>query len=223
MGYGSIKQTVYNRIMEDILSLEFRPNDIINEKDLVERYGCSKSPVREALLSLCNERVLRSIPRYGYEVVRITTDDIREMLQYRYVLEGGLLSTCYDKFSERQIRQLEVIDEKCSASDKEVWEHWKHNTNFHLQLISLCNNNYAVDALTKTMDALKRAYAQLYWNMLDDSSLSMDTRHHGKIIECLRQKDLDNLLLYLREDLSDFGGVNAGVDLILETITLPRL
>jgi len=220
---GDLKKSVYNHIMEDILSYEFRPNDILNEKDLVERYGCSKSPVREALLTLCNEGVLRSIPRYGYEVVRITTDDIREMLQYRYILEGALLSFYYDKYTDRQIQQLEAIDAKCSESDKDVWAHWAHNTNFHLKLLSFCNNNYAVDAFIKTMDGLKRAYAQVYWNNLDDSSLAMDTRNHESIIQCLRNKDLPNLLHYLRKDLSDFGGANFSFDLNLEKINLKLL
>jgi DNA-binding GntR family transcriptional regulator len=209
----SIRDKIYNLIMEDILTYEYKPNDILNEKNLVEKYGCSKTPVREALLSLCDECVLRSIPRYGYEVVRITTEDIKEMLQYRYILEGGLISRSLDKFSERQIEHLQEIDNKCSESDKDVWEHWKHNTRFHMKLLSFCDNHYAVEAYNKTMDRLKRAYAQLYWNHMDNASLSLDTRYHGEIIQCLRDKDLENLLLNLRKDLSSFGGLNFAFDL----------
>ena len=65
----NLKQTVYNAIMEDIFSCTYLPGDIINEKSLIEKYECSKSPVRDALQALCAEHVLRSIPRYGYEVI----------------------------------------------------------------------------------------------------------------------------------------------------------
>lgn len=34
-------------------------------------------------MTLCNERVLRNMPRYGYEVTRLTMDDINEMLEFR--------------------------------------------------------------------------------------------------------------------------------------------
>lgn len=213
----SIKERIYDLIMDDILSLEYKPNDILNEKILVEKYGCSKTPVREALLSLCDEGVLRSIPRYGYEVVRITTDDIREMLQYRFILESGLLSRSLDSFGGRQLDRLSEINDKCTEFDKDVWEHWRYNTSFHMKMISYCGNSYAMDALGKTMDRLKRAYAQLYWNHLDKSSLSMDTRYHKDLIQCLRSRDTDKLLVYLQKDLNDFGGANFSFDLKLKS------
>ena len=87
----SLKEKIYNAILEDILSHQYEPSDILNEKSLVEKYGCSKSPVREALLALCSDNVLRSIPRYGYEIVRLTMDDVFDMLNFRLVLESGLL------------------------------------------------------------------------------------------------------------------------------------
>ena len=68
----SLKESIYDKILESILNYEFKPNQILTEKDLVQRYGCSKSPVREALISLCTDSVLRNIPRCGYEVIRLT-------------------------------------------------------------------------------------------------------------------------------------------------------
>lgn len=204
--HGSIKAKVYDLIMEDILSFEFRPNDIINEKTLIEKYGYSKSPIREALLKLCDERVLRNLPRYGYEVVRITTDDIRDMLQARCILEIGLMSQCYNRFSAKQLSHLEEINAQCAIADKDIWEHWKYNTQFHLKMISYCNNCYADEVLRKTMDRLKRAYAQLYWNNRDNSSLSLDTRFHAEIIQSLYDKDLDHLKTSITKDLCEFGG-----------------
>ena len=64
-GVKSIKEQIYYAILEDILHGEYRSRDVLNERSLVEKYKCSKAPVREALLLLCNDHVLRSIPRYG--------------------------------------------------------------------------------------------------------------------------------------------------------------
>ncbi|MDY3239198.1 MAG: GntR family transcriptional regulator, partial [Anaerovoracaceae bacterium] len=87
----SLKESIYNAVLEDILALEYRPGEILNEKNLIEKYQCSKSPVREALQALCADNVLRNIPRYGYEVVRLTMEDIYEMIQFRYILESSML------------------------------------------------------------------------------------------------------------------------------------
>ena len=87
----SLKTIVYNAVLKGIIQDEYKPGEILNEKQLVEKYEVSKSPVREALLSLCNEGVLRNIPRYGYEVVRLTKEDISNILRFRLILESGCL------------------------------------------------------------------------------------------------------------------------------------
>ena len=48
----TIKDIVYREIMNGILSSEYKPNDILTERELTEKYGYSKSPVREALVAL---------------------------------------------------------------------------------------------------------------------------------------------------------------------------
>ena len=202
---SSLKDTIYKAILQDILSYEYKPNDILNEKALVEKYGCSKSPVREALLELCADNVLRSIPRYGYEVIRVTRDDVRDMLQYRYILERGLLMEHFQNFSDTQIDRLADLNEKCSKA-ADFWEHWAYNTEFHLKMILFCGNGYAAEALRRCMDRLKRAYAQFYWDDPESVHFSMDTRNHEAILKALRSKDGPALAAALAEDMNDFGG-----------------
>ncbi|MGL5433905.1 MAG: GntR family transcriptional regulator [Lachnospiraceae bacterium] len=211
----SLKDAAYSAILNDILSYEYRPNEILNEKTLVEKYGYSKTPIREALQSLCNDSVLRNIPRYGYEVVRITTDDVHDMLQYRYILESGLLSSNYIKFTERQINRLREIDQQCTDCGNDIWAHWAFNVKFHLKMIAYCNNNYALGELEQCMNRLKIAYAQFYWNNIEKSVLEMDTRNHTLIIESLLKKDLEQLLIHLKNDLHDFGGDNFSFEIRL--------
>lgn len=52
----SLKNQIYNAILNGILSGEFKSGQILTERELVERYGCSKAPVREALITLCRDR-----------------------------------------------------------------------------------------------------------------------------------------------------------------------
>ena len=203
----SLKDTIYSAIMDGIFSMEYRPGDILNEKKLVERYNCSKSPVREALIELCNENVLRSIPRYGYEVVRLTAEDIAEMIEFRLILEGGVLRERYWRITPSQFKRLEEINDKCELENVDAWTHWEYNTEFHIRLIGYCGSNYALEELTRCMSRLKRAYAQFYWGKWDDGIPHTDTRNHVKIIECLRGGDIDGALCYLKDDLSDFGGL----------------
>ena len=203
----SLKETIYNAILEDIIALEYCPGEILNEKNLIEKYSCSKSPVREALLALCSDNVLRNIPRYGYEVVRLTMEDIHEMIQFRYILESGIIQQRIDRFTPSQLDRLEAIDNLCTESAGDLMKHWEQNTQFHRKLIGYCGNNFALEELDRCMSRLKRAYAQCHWGKGEEHVDHMDTRNHACLLAALRNKDTDAALAALRDDLNDFGGL----------------
>lgn len=209
---NNLKTSIYNAILEDIFNHEYRADQVLNEKTLVEKYGCSKSPVREALVALCNENVLRSIPRYGYEIVRLTTEDIREMLQFRYFIESGAIKIYNSNILPQQIASLKAVNKKCMSTHNDVWNHWKYNTEFHLKLTSFANNDYLIQELNRCMTQLKRAYAQAYWDKWDENEVPIDTRSHESLIDALEKKDLKSALEKLRDDLNDFGGISLKIN-----------
>ena len=70
---------------------EYRPNDILTENQMIEKFGVRKSPVREALVELCKDGVLINIPRMGYQVRAVTLKEIMDILEFRVDVEvGGL-------------------------------------------------------------------------------------------------------------------------------------
>lgn len=202
---NTLKDIVYQNIMNGILSSEYKPNDIITERELIEKYGCSKSPVRDALVTLCNENVLISHPRYGYEVVRLTSLDIQNILEYRFILEGSLLEKCCSDITPAQINELRHLDAVCESTLKEnMWKHWEANTQFHLTLASYSNNQFAQRQLNYAMLTLKRAYAQFYWQKWITDNPNDDVRFHENIIKSLETNNLEQCLSYLQSDLNDF-------------------
>ncbi len=209
MSSVNLKQFVYNAIMDEIYSMKLHPGDVLNEKALVERFGCSKSPVREALLTLCNEGVLKSIPRYGYEIIRLTPQDIRKMMEMRMVLETGFLGRYFRYFTDEQIDELEEINKNCMDETLDMMTHWKFNMDFHIRMMSFCENDYATDALKRCLSYQTRAYVQSYWGKGERTDFTLDTRNHEKIIKALREKDFEKLMESIVLDYQDFGGVGS--------------
>lgn len=200
----SLKNVVYQEMLDGIIRGEYQPNQIINERELIEKFGFSKSPIREGLIALCNEGILRNIPRYGYEVVRLTSRDVTEILRFRLMLEGGLLRDSYNSITSWQLDELYRLDDLCNASVDDMWVHWDHNTNFHLKLASCSGNDYAFQQLKRSMDILKRAYAQFYWNRWDAQYNPTDMRYHRDILERIKAQDIEGALEMLHLDLADF-------------------
>lgn len=203
----TIKEQVYTSIFEDIIKGKISPSEVLREKELIEKYNVSKSPVREALVQLCSEGVLVSKPRYGYEIVRLTRRNIEDILRYRSILEGGALKQSIKNITQVQIDELKKIDEICVSSEAkdDFWFHWNCNMNFHLQLISYYDNEFAYNNLRQALQTLTRAYAQFYWDKWENISFPTDTKHHANIIECLENRDYEGAVYFLRQDIADFG------------------
>lgn len=201
---SSLKSIVYQNTLDGIIRGEYKAGQIINEQELVEKFGFSKSPIREALTALCSEGVLRSIPRYGYEVVRLTSRDIKEILQYRLILERGLLRDGISNVSDAYFAKLERLNALCNSSEDDMWIHWEHNMDFHLALCSCSENQYAAAQLKKSMDILKRAYAQFYWDKWSDHFNPFDMKYHQDIIACLKNRDEKGAMEKLELDFQDF-------------------
>ena len=182
----SLKNMVYQAILNGIFTDEYKPNQIINEQELVQKFGCSKTPIREALVTLCNEGILRSFPRFGYQVVSVSREEAQNILDFRLVLEGGYLRQSIGNITEENLAELAEIDERCKQSTDSVWDHWEANTAFHLKLISFSGNAYAYQELERTMNVLKRAYAQFYWQTWSNVNPALDIAHHNDIMQSIR-------------------------------------
>ena len=208
---NSRRNQIYNSILESILNLEFQPEQIISEPYLISKLNCSKTLVREALVSLCDDGVLKSIPRCGYEVIRLTCEDVEDMIQLRYILEGGFLLSCIDTITEAQIEQLRNIDASYSAED-DIWKNWETNSNFHLQLLALSRNSCAYYELKRVLSRLKRAYAQFYWGKWGATECrGSDEELHQQIINSLAKRDPISMLEALRMDLNSFGNITCHI------------
>lgn len=203
----SLKTTIYDAVLEGIFQDQYKPGEILTENTLVEHFGVSKAPVREALITLCNNGVLKNIPRLGYEVIKLTTTDVQEILRFRAILECGCMAEYCGKLRKDQLKKLETLNILCchKDADEDMRTHWKHNETFHLQLISYTGNAYAYKELKRSLSILSRAYAQFYWDKWTPAVITLDMKSHKPLIEALTKGDLATAQHFLQEDLGDFG------------------
>lgn len=72
-------------------------------------------------MTLCNEGILRSFPRFGYQVVSVSREEAQNILDFRLVLEGGYLRQSIGHITEENLAELAEIDERCKQSTDSVW------------------------------------------------------------------------------------------------------
>ena len=200
----TLKEKIYNQIIDGIVSGEYKSGQILNEKELVDRYDVSKAPVREALLILSSEGVLTNIPRYGYRVVSFTLEDVADIIEFRSAMEDYVLVKGFSRIQKADIQEMQRMVDADGQKDCGVWQHWDINENFHLKLAAFAENEYIFHQLKNAMDYLKLAYAQFYWSQWSSASIPNDLKNHSRILEALEEHDLELARLYLKRDLKDF-------------------
>ena len=96
----SKKQLLSEKIHDEILKMIIKnatdEDMVLNEGRLMEVFQVSKAPVREALIKLCAEGVLQSVPRYGYLVIKSQEKDRQEVVRMRILLEKEALKEGYE-------------------------------------------------------------------------------------------------------------------------------
>ena len=83
----NLKSLIYQGVYQDVANGILKPNEIISENKIAEKYGVSKSPVRDAMVELCKDEILKSIPRMGYQVIPVNLKDILNIIDFRVDIE----------------------------------------------------------------------------------------------------------------------------------------
>ena len=203
MGNPSIKETIYASVLKDILDGAYPQDAVINEKTLMEEFGVSKAPVREALVQLCSEGFIKNIPRFGYQLVSITPSEIVEMVEYRKVIELGALERAAERITKEDLEELKALNRQVELVDKkhEVKLHWEMNQNFHKKLCSFCGNRYLDNALDASLKVCARISNQYYvkvWEHKHEGAYK-----HRLIVQAMEEGDIERAKVILAEDIEE--------------------
>ncbi|WP_342640016.1 GntR family transcriptional regulator [Rhodoligotrophos ferricapiens] len=100
-------ESVTDRLRQQVLEGEYLPGSRLQEVQLAETMGVSRTPVRAALAALEKEGLLTYIAKRGYEVRRFLPAEIADMYQVRSVLEGNAAALCArNGISDEQVAEL---------------------------------------------------------------------------------------------------------------------
>jgi DNA-binding GntR family transcriptional regulator len=97
------------RLRQAILSLELPPGAPLSEKELTLRFGVSRTPVREALIRLAEERLVDVFPQSGTFVARIPLAGLPEAVVIRKALESAALDLAMASADEERLAALDRI------------------------------------------------------------------------------------------------------------------
>ena len=128
----SVTVQIYERLLDDIVSLRLTPGEVISVKDLAPRFGTSRSPVREAIIRLANEGLIEIFPQSGTRITPIRMSVVREVYFVRRAIEVALVRELAERRSGDQVAALrDILRRQEDCVDGDVFEFYRLDEHFH--------------------------------------------------------------------------------------------
>ena len=199
----SLSDRAYYAIRELIVTLELAPGSIVSERDLQERLGVGRTPVREALQRLEGERLIEVYPRRGIFVSNVNVLDLAVLSEVRTVLEGFAArlaaerSTAGDR--EATSALIADLDELSAAADERRLIHLDQRIHRH---VYRCTHNPFLEA---TLDGYYVLTLRIWFLALDRvSRLGDAVQEHRELLEAIRDGDPDRAENAMRRHVAGF-------------------
>ena len=103
---GSLGQRVYQTLRQAILSLDYRPGEILRKPEICEALGVSRSPVADAVARLQTEGLVDVVPQAGTFVARFSMQEIREGAFLREAIELAAIERVAEIITDDQLTLL---------------------------------------------------------------------------------------------------------------------
>jgi DNA-binding GntR family transcriptional regulator len=136
----TMKQHVYEALQKAILQGTIDPNAVLTEATLAEKFGVSRTPVREVMQELQSQGLLEPVGSRGKRVRRITPEEVREIFWLRYVLEppiaNRLATIGIANADAERIRKLLMTQQEALERDDRA-AFLTADSNFHILLAQL--------------------------------------------------------------------------------------
>lgn len=188
--YLPLRDVVFNTLRKAILKGEFSPGERLMEKQLADRLGVSRTPVREAIRKLELEGLVVMIPRKGAEVARVTEKDISDVLEVRATLEGLAVKLACKNMTPAELKKLVRINQEfAKAADKsDVEKIIDLDIAFHDTIFKASNNDKLISILNNLREQIYRFRMEYVYHMADYKQL---VREHQQIVDAISNNQSD--------------------------------
>ena len=190
--------TAYDRLLTGIALGDYAPGSALNEKKLAAQLGVSRTPVREALLRLRLEGLVRVIPRGGIFVAETSVRQIREITEVRLVLEECSGRLAVARCSAQALADFRVWLDACS----EEWsglsgrERMQRDLAFHEFLDRAAGNETLAQQLT-----VLRNQAVLFWGQSAAGQYELEPiiDEYREVVDAIEVRDAERCVRALQQ------------------------
>ncbi len=189
----SFKNKAYAALKNVIAGMDVYRNrsDIrLDERQLAQDFGVSRTPVREAMAQLEREGFIRSVPRRGVYVVRKTKREVIEMITAWAALESMAARLITKNATDEEIAQLRKMF--ATFHDGQVAAHLDEysevNIEFHQTIIRMSHNSVLINLAENLFTHMRMIRRK---TIVERDRVDRSIEDHAHIIEAIEARDTD--------------------------------
>jgi DNA-binding GntR family transcriptional regulator len=199
----SLSDEAYLRIRDLIVSLELRPGAIVSERELMERLGLGRTPVREALRTLAQEKLVDVYPRRGIFVSSVNARDLATLSEVRAELESFAARIAAERSTaeERQETADLLAELERTAGEHNERRLIELDQRIHRHIYRCTHNAF----LEETLNEYYVLTLRIWFLALDRvARLDEAVREHRELMEAIRDGDGDRAADAMRRHVLGF-------------------
>ena len=187
----SLKDKIYVSLKEAITSMNIYADDAelrLDERRLSEQLSISRTPVREALARLEQEKLVQIVPRRGVYIVRKTKVEILEMLTVWAALESMSARLITLNATDDVIASLRSLLTNYSEGqvDDHIDEYSENNINFHQAILRMSGNQLICDTADNLFIHMRSIRAR---TIGEEDRAQRSIVDHMQIVEAIEARD----------------------------------
>jgi DNA-binding GntR family transcriptional regulator len=196
----NLHEETADRIRVLILDGELPPGKRISEKALCDRFGISRTPVREALKALATEGLVTITPNRGASVTEITNAELADAFPVMGALEGlaGELAAC--RMSDREIETVANLHALMldHVAARALGPYFTVNQRIHQAIVAGARNAVLQDQYDQLSARMRLAR---YRANMSDERWAQAVAEHEQMLAALQARDGARLGQILRDHL----------------------
>jgi DNA-binding GntR family transcriptional regulator len=200
-GKAATRAEALREAIEDkIATGAFAPGMHLDENELAQKFGVSRTPLREALIQLSSVGIVSVRPRRGAVVAEVTPQRLLEMFEVMAELEVMCGRLAARRMSDAEQQELleahRACEVACLAGDPDDYYH--KNERFHSVIYAASHSGFLLEQATALQRRL-RPYRRLQLRVRNRMGTSFN--EHGQIVEALLQGDPNRVAERMRHHI----------------------
>ena len=185
--HTTLREKIVETIRGAIVNGQIPAGTRVAEPELADRFGISRTPIREAFRQLESEGFITVIPRKGAVVASLSAKDISDFYDLKMVLEGYAARCATKVLTEKDMIKMEAVNRQmeAAAEKKDLRKVLALHNEFHEIFLKACGNEKLYAIVQNMVMQFQRFRLILAMRGKIEGSI----RQHREIIEAFRRRD----------------------------------